>query len=187
MPKEFYFSRVATFRRVRKKSPALCGAFSYLLVPEPGPVGDRVEPLGELFGPSVLPDGLAVLFPAPPGPGLPVFVEVPVVVPVPAVPPAAELPPAVPPAEPPPAPPLWASARVLVSASAPASAIVVSFIGFPFMRGGTTTFLATRSHENRLQRDRSRQTARMRGLTRHQSSPVASVRLGGEIAYGFGV
>jgi hypothetical protein len=26
--------------------PALCGAFSYLLVPEPGPVGDRVESLG---------------------------------------------------------------------------------------------------------------------------------------------
>jgi hypothetical protein len=129
----------SSFREEGVKSPALCGAFFYLLVPEPAPVGDRVEPLGELFGPSVLPDGLAVLFPAPPGPGVPVFVEVPVVVLVPAVPLAAELPPAVPPAEPPPAPPLWASANVLVSASAPASAIVVSFIVFPFMRDNNDT------------------------------------------------
>jgi hypothetical protein len=98
-------------------------------VPEPGPVGANVEPLGEEFGPSVLPEGLAVLFGlvTAPVPELPVvvpFTEEPVVVPLAAEPPAAELPPA----EPPEDPPLCASANVLESAKAAASAIVVSFI-----------------------------------------------------------
>ena|ERR1700754_1504827 len=103
------------------------GFFSYRLVPEPGPVGVNVEPLGEEFGPSVLPEGLAVLFgyeTAPPAPELPVVVppiEEPVVVPL-----AAE-PPALPPAEPP-EDSLCAKANVLESAKAAASAIVFSFI-----------------------------------------------------------
>jgi hypothetical protein len=98
----------------------------YLLVPEPGPVGVNVEPLGEEFGPSVLPEGLAVLvglLTVPPAPELPVVVplmEEPVVVPLAAEPPAVELPPA--------EPPLCASANVLERAKAVASAIVVSFI-----------------------------------------------------------
>ena len=99
-------------------------------MPEPGPVGVSVEPLGEEFGPSVFPEGLAVLFgfvTAPPVPELPVvvpFIEDPVVVPLPADPPAVELPPAAPPED----PPLCASANVLESAKAVANAIVVSFI-----------------------------------------------------------
>jgi hypothetical protein len=99
-------------------------------MPEPGPVGVNVEPLGEAFGPSVLPEGLAVLFGllmVPPAPELPVvvpFIEEPVVVPLAAGLPAVELPPAEPPEE----PPLCASANVPESAKAVASAIVVSFI-----------------------------------------------------------
>jgi hypothetical protein len=94
-------------------------------VPEPGPVGVNVEPLGEEFGPSVLPEGLAVLFglltvPAPELPVVIPFIEEPVVVPLAAEPPAVEPPPA--------EPPLCASANVLESAKAVASAIVVSFI-----------------------------------------------------------
>lgn len=95
-------------------------------MPEPGPVGANVEPLGEAFGPSVLPEGLAVpfgLLMVPPAPERPVvvpFIEEPVVVPLAAEPPAAELPPA--------EPPLCASANVPESAKAVASAIVVSFI-----------------------------------------------------------
>ena len=95
-------------------------------MPEPGPVGVNVEPLGEEFGPSVLPEGLAVLvglLTVPPAPELPVVVplmEEPVVVPLAAEPPAVELPPA--------EPPLCASAKVLESAKAVASAIVDSFI-----------------------------------------------------------
>jgi hypothetical protein len=101
----------------------------YLLVPEPGPVGVKVEPLGEAFGPSVLPEGLAVLFglvtaPPAPEPVVVPFVDEPVVVPLAAEPPAVELPPAEPPEE----PPLCASANVLDSAKAVASAIVASFI-----------------------------------------------------------
>jgi hypothetical protein len=98
-------------------------------VPEPGPVGVNVEPLGEAFGPSVLPEGLAVLFgfvTAPPVPELPVvvrFIEEPLVVPLAVEPPAVELPPAEPPED-----PLCANANVLESAKAVASAIVVSFI-----------------------------------------------------------
>jgi hypothetical protein len=95
--------------------------YLYLPIPEPGPVGVSVEPLGEALGPSVLPDGLWVLF----GPAglvvvepaaLPV-VDEPVLVPVP----VAELPPAEP-------VPLCARAKVPDSAKAAANAIVVSFM-----------------------------------------------------------
>jgi hypothetical protein len=104
-------------------------------------VGVNVEPLGEEFGPSVLPDGLAVLFglvTAPLAPELPVVVpliEEPVVVPLAAEPPAVELPPAEPPEE----PPLCASANVLESAKAVASAIVVSFIVVSLISDGWIT------------------------------------------------
>jgi hypothetical protein len=50
------------------------------------------------------------------------------------VPPAAEPPPETPPAEPPPL--VCANAKVLVSASAPANAIVVSFMAISFADGG---------------------------------------------------
>jgi hypothetical protein len=68
-------------------------------VPEPGPVGVNVEPLGEEFGPSVLPEGLAVSFGLLTIPELPVvrFIEEPVVVLPVAEPPAAGLPPTEPP------------------------------------------------------------------------------------------
>jgi hypothetical protein len=106
-------------------------------VPEPGPVGVKVEPLGEEFGPSVLPDGLMVLFGLAPAPPVVLpSMELPVVVELPAVPPAVELPPAVPaalpPAEPPPAPPPppppCASAKVELRAKIEASATVLSFM-----------------------------------------------------------
>ena len=101
-------------------------------MPEPGPVGVRVDPLGEALGPSVLPDGLWVL----PGPVagavagdpavLPVVVPLvdgPAVVPLAAGGlPVAELPPAEP------LPPLCASAKVPESANAAANAIVASFM-----------------------------------------------------------
>jgi len=81
-----------------------------------------VEPLGEVLGLSVFPDGFRVLAPTVP------LARVPVAPPVPIAPgvelldaPAAEFPDALPPAAPPPA---CASAKVLVIASAPASAIV---------------------------------------------------------------
>jgi hypothetical protein len=100
----------------------------YLLKPEPGPVGVSVDPLGEALGPSVLPDGLWVLFGEVTGaagavtrPVVVVFVEEPFVVPPAAGLPAAELPPVEP-------PPLCANANVLESARAVASAIVVTFI-----------------------------------------------------------
>lgn len=109
--------------------------FFYFFVPEPGPVGVSVEPLGEEFGPSVLPDGLMVLFGLAPAPPVVLpSLELPVLVELPAVPPAVELPPAVPaalpPADPPPAPPPppCASAKVELRASAEASAAVVSFM-----------------------------------------------------------
>jgi hypothetical protein len=98
--------------------------FLYLPIPEPGPVGVSVDPLGEALGPSVLPEGLWVLL-GPAGavvvepavlPVVPV-VDEPVVVPVP----VAELPPAEP-------VPLCASAKVAESANAAANAIVVSFM-----------------------------------------------------------
>jgi hypothetical protein len=121
-------------RESAKKSPAKCGAFSsftYLLRPEPEPVGPSVDPLGEPLGPSVLPDGFTVLFgpvvaPMFPEPvarpvALPLMDE-PVVVPLAAEPPAVELPPAEP------LPLLCASANVLDSAKAVARAMVVSFM-----------------------------------------------------------
>jgi hypothetical protein len=107
----------------------------YLLRPEPGPVGVNVDPLGEALGPSVLPDGLWVLFGLVTGavvvepavlPVVVPLVDEPVMVPLAADPPAAELPPVEP-------LPLCASARLLErrlleSANAAASTIVVSFI-----------------------------------------------------------
>jgi hypothetical protein len=70
-------------------------------------------------------------------------------VPLAAGPPAAELLPAEPPAEPPPAPPpLCASANVLESAKTVASAIVLSFIGCPFVRAEPTTAFQDRSKGN---------------------------------------
>jgi hypothetical protein len=108
-----------------KKGPAFREAlFLYLPIPEPGPVGVSVDPLGEALGPSVLPDGLWVLFglagavAVDPAvlPVVPVVGE-PVVVPVP----VAELPPAEP-------VPLCASAKVPESANAAANAIVVSLM-----------------------------------------------------------
>jgi hypothetical protein len=109
--------------------------------PEPGPVGVKVDPLGEPFGESVLPEGFLTLL----GPVAIPLVAEPVVPPVcvplapmdePVVPieppPLTEglPPPETPPAEPPPL--VCAIANVPVSASAPANAIVVSFmIVFP--------------------------------------------------------
>jgi hypothetical protein len=93
-------------------------------------VGVNVDPLGEALGPSVLPDGLWVLFGLMTGavvvdpavlPVVVPLVDGPVMVPLAADPPAAELPPVEP-------LPLCASARLLESANAAASAIVVSFI-----------------------------------------------------------
>jgi hypothetical protein len=78
------------------------GFLLYLFVPEPGPVGVRVESHGEAFGPSVLSDGPIVLFGLAPAPPVVLpSMELPVVVELPAVPPAVELPPAIPAALPP--------------------------------------------------------------------------------------
>jgi hypothetical protein len=109
-----------------------------LLRPEPGPVGVNVDPLGEPLGASVFPEGFVVALgplvrpTVEPG-GL--AIEVPFTdEPAPEVPPVAEEPAEVPPAVPPAAPPLlWASAKVLESASAPANAIVVSFMVVSFV------------------------------------------------------
>ena len=91
-----------------------------------------MEPLGDALGPRVFPDGLWVLF------GMVALLPTVPLAPVPVAPPepiepgvelldapAAELPDALPPAAPPPA---CASAKVLDMASAPASAIVESFM-----------------------------------------------------------
>jgi hypothetical protein len=105
----------------------------YLARPEPEPVGVKVDPLGEPLGASVLPEGFMVLL----GPVAIPLVAEPVVPPVrapvdepvlvPMEPPLMEEPPPeTPPAEPPPL--VCAIANVLVSASAPANAIVVSFM-----------------------------------------------------------
>src|SRR5260370_8561653 len=84
-----------------KKGPRISRGpfYLYLPIPEPGPVGVSVDPLGEALGPSVLPDGLWVLFglagPLADEPAvLPVVpvVHEPVLLPVP----LAELPPAQP-------------------------------------------------------------------------------------------
>ncbi len=47
-----------------KKGPRISRGpfYLYLPIPELGPVGVSVDPLGEALGPSVLPDGLWVLF-----------------------------------------------------------------------------------------------------------------------------
>jgi len=109
-----------------------------LLRPEPGPVGVSVDPLGEAPAPIVLPEGFMVLFgpvavePAAPVPmpvvpvpvalpGLVPLMDEPEVVPLVAAPPEAEPAPAEPPL-------LCASANVLDSASAVASAIVETFM-----------------------------------------------------------
>ncbi len=113
---------------------------SYLARPEPGPVGVKVDPLGELLGANELPEGFMVLLEPPvamplvaepvvPPVGLPLMDE-PVV-----LPPMEEPPPETPPAEPPPLV-LCASAKVLVSASAPANTIVVSFMAISFADDG---------------------------------------------------
>ena len=109
------------------KKPRAMRGFLYLLKPEPEPVGVSVEPLGEALGPRVFPDGLWVLLgevtEAPAVPVvLPLDVE-PVALPVAAEP--AEVPPEAPLDE---APPACASAKVLESAKAVASAIVLSFM-----------------------------------------------------------
>lgn len=116
---------------MRGFSPRGCWSY-YRLVPEPGPVGVNVDPLGEPLGPSVFPDGFMLVGGLLVGaePVLPVAAPVvpPVVLPV--APPLMDAPPAVP--APPDAPPalVCASANVLDSANAVASAIVVSFIVF---------------------------------------------------------
>jgi hypothetical protein len=132
-----------------RKAPHKAGLFShhfhlrviYLPTPEPGPVGANVDPLGEPLGASVLPDGFMVVLGPLIRPGvvdpvaLPVvppvvfpFMDEPVVVLLAAEPPVVEPPPAVPPL-------LCASANVLVSASAPANAIVVSLMVVSFVGG----------------------------------------------------
>jgi hypothetical protein len=96
-------------------------------VVEPEPVGLMVDPLGDVLGPTVLPDGFMALL-------LPLLTEEPVVpdaegalvAPVLAVPAAEELPAEAPPPAP---PPVCAKASEDVKARADASAIVVSFMG----------------------------------------------------------
>ena len=77
--------------KIIKKGPAFARPFFilYLPIPEPGPAGVSVDPLGESLGPSVLPDGVrfglagpVVVEPAE-FPVVPV-VDEPVLVPVPA-------------------------------------------------------------------------------------------------------
>ena len=100
-----------------------------MLKPEPEPVGVSVEPLGDALGPRVFPDGLWVLLgevtEAPAVPVVVPFAVEPVELPVAADPPAAEVPPEAPLDE---APPACASAKVLESAKAVASAMVLSFM-----------------------------------------------------------
>jgi hypothetical protein len=104
-----------------------------LLKPEPGPVGVSVDPLGEGRAPIVLPEGfmvgfrllLLVVAPVAGGPAvLPVvipFIDELDVGPL-AAGPALLVPPAEPPL------PTCARANVLDSASAPANAMVISFM-----------------------------------------------------------
>jgi hypothetical protein len=103
--------------------------------PEPEPVGAKVDPLGDPFGESELPEGFLTLLEPVAMPLVaepvvpPVWVPLaPMDEPVPTEPPLVEglPPPETPPAEPPPL--VCAIANVLVSASAPANAIVVSFM-----------------------------------------------------------
>jgi hypothetical protein len=120
-------------------------------VPEPELFGVSVDPLGEEFGPTVLPDGFMLVVPGfvpvPPYELLPVPMPVvPELPPIelgpapvePAVPlaPAAPLapapaPPAPPPAPPPPPPPA-AKAMLELTARTEAKTIVVIFMGFSF-------------------------------------------------------
>jgi hypothetical protein len=85
-----------------------CSCITYLLRPEPGPVGVNVEPLGEPLGCSVLPDGFTlVLEPVvrpTVDPGALPTEDPPTVEPLPEVP-VAEEPAEVPPDTPPPAAP----------------------------------------------------------------------------------
>jgi hypothetical protein len=116
-----------------------------------------VDPLGEPLGASVLPDGFIVLLEPvvlpTDGAGELLTEDPPTDEPLPEVP-AAEEPAEVPPAVPPPAAPplLWASAKVLESASAPANAIVVSFMVVSFVNDeretstGRGCSLPTRRH-----------------------------------------
>jgi hypothetical protein len=108
--------------------------------PEPEPVGAKVDPLGDPFGESELPEGFLTLLepvaiPLVAEPVVPPVrappVDAPVLVPM--EPPLVEglPPPETPPAEPPPL--VCAIASVLVSASAPANAIVVSFMIMSFV------------------------------------------------------
>ncbi len=95
---------------------------SYLLSPEPAPVGANVDPLGEALGAREFPDGSLALF----GPILEPA-ALPVVLPVAdGLLVAGELPAAVP------TPPLCANANVLESAKVVASAMVVSFMVVSF-------------------------------------------------------
>jgi hypothetical protein len=89
---------------------------SYLLRPEPGPVGVNVDPLGDALGASELPDGFLVLFGAVFGAAvLPVVVVEGLV---------AGLEPTVGAA-------VCANANVLESANAAVSAMVVSLMAVP--------------------------------------------------------
>jgi hypothetical protein len=126
-----------TTRKKPRGNAGLFSWFTYLLRPEPGPVGVSVDPLGDALGPSVFPDGFIVVFgpvvaPMLPELAVPVFLPVvlpvalpfidePVAAPLAAEPPAVELPPAEP-------PPLCASANVLDNARAVAKAILVSLM-----------------------------------------------------------
>ena len=130
----------------------------------------------------MFPDGLMVLFGEDPAPPVVLpSMELPVVVELPAVPPAVELPPAEPaallPAEPPPAPPVppCASAKVEPRVRTEASATVVSFMIVLSLEKEQRDYLSKRSKEiqNLLQRDGSRQAARIRILTRRQPSSIA--------------
>jgi hypothetical protein len=112
-------------------------------MPEPGPVGVNVDPLGEPLGASVFPDGFVLvlgpvlrLIPVVEPGGLPIafpLTDEPVVVPVVAEPPVVELPPDIPPLL------LCASANVLESASAPANANVASFMVVSLVDDGEET------------------------------------------------
>jgi hypothetical protein len=102
---------------------------TYLATPEPGPVGVKVDPLGDELGASVFPEGFVGLGVA--TPGLVAPVALPVVVPVVEEPVAAPLMDPAGGGLPMPLVPLLllcASASVLESASAPANAIVTSFM-----------------------------------------------------------
>jgi len=55
-------ARVDSARSNQEKAPHSRGFLAtYLLRPEPGPVGVNVEPLGEGLAPTVLPDGFVEL------------------------------------------------------------------------------------------------------------------------------